>query len=283
MSNLPLATTSTGSIIQLGTSAGPFSPPSTNGVSTDGWGSIKIAGFSYVCPTDGLFWVRGAKRAYKWDIQEGAQLYGAIERFKGVVPPPFQLEMIFWTTPQFTTWLEIAQVFQINVKKLLSTQNQAQIAAQLAANQAALNAVNAATAAQNDPTAASLLAATNAANAAQAAQTNAQASSVSLLTLQVPAVTIYHPTLDAIGISQVICEAIGAPEQISDDHIYRSVFDLREFQIPVQLPRQDYDSAPTQPTDPISPSLANKSAAVANLQQQVTSAQWLGINLQQGQ
>lgn len=214
---LPLPTSQTGSTIQIGTTISPFA-----GQTYDYWGSVTINGIKYQSPNDGYFVIKGAERAYRWEIQNGMMLQGALEFLRGVTPTPFTLDYYFWADEQYLTFLEIAQNFQYDLKKLLST-----------------------------------------------------GVGTPFGNVVVRAVTIYHPSLDVVGISKVICESVGAPEQQSDDHMWKATFKLREYFPPLQLPPQDHDTAPQQPTDPLAPQLQDKAQQVAELTQTAANQNWV--------
>lgn len=56
-------------------------------------------------------------------------------------------------------------------------------------------------------------------------------------------VSIYHPMLDQLGIYQIICEDIGAPEKISDDLMFTVTVSVREFFRPLPAPAVTPDAA----------------------------------------
>jgi hypothetical protein len=271
-----IPTTQTGSTIQLSTTVSPFRTPGSPGPSSpiaDTWGSCKINGIQYVCPVDGYFAIKGAERAYRWDIQDGMLLQGAIEFLRGVTPSQFTLEYTFWADEHYETYLEIAQNFQYNFSKILAANaglgSQAkQTAAQLAAiAQQDFTIANAAANNPNIPPAQKLQLEAKAQSSAEAAReagaTSAQTANPGRL--QVRAIQIYHPALDIVGITQVICESVGAPEQVSDDHMWRATFKLREYFPPIQLPPQDKDTAPQEPGNPLSPDLQNPANEISQL------------------
>lgn len=263
--SLPLPTNQTGSVIQIGTTISPFS-----GQSFDYWGSVTINGIKYTSPTDGYFIIKGAERAYRWDIQNGMMLQGALEFLRGVTPTPFTLDYYFWADEQYQTYLEIAQNFQYDLKALLAAANKPN------PNAAALvaKAQQAFVDAQNSPDNTDLEAQAQA--AAQAARdASAPQSSNPFGNIPVRAVTIYHPALDVVGITKVICEAVGAPEQQSDDHMWKATFKLREYFPPLQLPPQDHDTAPQQPGDPLAPQLQDKAQQVAQLKNTAANQNWV--------
>jgi hypothetical protein len=93
--------------------------------------------------------------------------------------------------------------------------------------------------------------------------------------LIVRAVNIYHPALDLIGINQVNVVNVGAPEQTSDDHMWKSTIKLRQYFPPIALPPQDKDTAPQDPKDPLDPSLQNKATQVQDLTNQAKTLTWI--------
>lgn len=116
---LPLAQTGN-TIVQLGAQKSPFSADSQDGY--DEWGSVTINGRKFVCPTDGYFTVKGAARNYRWDVQNGLMLQGAIQFFRGVTPTEFTLECAFWAESQYAAFLEVVAGFQYNLKNILQGQ-----------------------------------------------------------------------------------------------------------------------------------------------------------------
>lgn len=192
-------------VIELDAAVSPFS-----GQETDFWGSINVNGVQFTSPTDGYFVIKGAERAFKWDIQDGLMLIGATEFFRGRTPPQFTLECSFWEHAQYARFLELIKPFNYNP----------QLASPLAA---------------------------------------------------IRAVTIYHPALDAIGINAVICEGIGAPEQVSDDHMWKATIKLREYFPLLPFPPQDKDTAPEPSGDPTDPALNDLQQQKADLANQATA------------
>ncbi len=69
--------------------------------------------------------------------------------------------------------------------------------------------------------------------------------------------------------------SVGAPEQSSDDHMWKASIKLQEYFPPIQLPPQDKDTAPVNPGDPLSGEAANKATQVANLTNQAKSLTWI--------
>jgi hypothetical protein len=63
-------------------------------------------------------------------------------------------------------------------------------------------------------------------------------------------VSIQHPALDFLGINAVLCEDIGAPEKTSDDLMFTSTIELREYFPPIdQSATQTPDGAATSNPD----------------------------------
>jgi len=223
MANLPQTGSTT---IQLATTISPFAQPTApSPVTYDIWGSITINGIAYRSPDAGYFVIKGAERSYRWDVQNGMMLQGAIEILRGVTPPEFTLEHYFWADEQWETVIEIISGFQYNLKNIIKTGNVGPLG-----------------------------------------------------TLVVRGINIYHPVLDLVGISQINIRACGAPEQVSDDHLWKATYKLQEYFPPIQLPAQDQDTAPQQPNDPLAPELQNKATQVQQLTQQVAQQNWVSLS-----
>jgi hypothetical protein len=196
-------------VIELDSAVTPF-----DGQEFDLWGSVTINGTQFQSPRDGYFVIKGAERAYKWEIQDGLMLIGANEIFRGRTPPPFQLECSFWAKEQWASAVAMIQPFLY------------------------------------DPTKLSTLA-------------------------SIRAVTIWHPVLDLVHITQVICEGIVAPEQTSDDHMWKLTIKMREYFPPLPIQPQDKDTAPQPNGDPLSPENQNKALQVQNLTNQAKTLTWI--------
>jgi hypothetical protein len=272
-------------VLQLASRVSPFAPDSQDGY--DNWGSCTINGVLYTCPNDGYFVIKGAARSYRWDIQNGMMIQGALEFLRGVTPPEFTLEYYFWANTQYATYLAINSGFQYDLKKISDSDMPNSTAAQQTASQLAAQAQSQfkiAQAAANNPNFSQQQKlqleqqAQDTAAAASAAQEAAQPSPTNVYgNLQVRAITIYHPTLDLVGISAVIVKSVGVPEQQSDDHLWKATWTLQEYFPPIQLPPQDQDTAPQQPNDPLSSSLQDKATQVQDLTQKVAEQKWVSL------
>lgn len=87
-------------------------------------------------------------------------------------------------------------------------------------------------------------------------------------------VDIFHPALNYIGIYQVICEGIGAPEKISDDLMFSVSVKLREYFPPPQINTTvTPDSAADKPEgDGEDPVIARLQTQLGQLRQTVANS-----------
>lgn len=77
-------------------------------------------------------------------------------------------------------------------------------------------------------------------------------------------VDIFHPALVYLGIYQVICEGVGAPEKISDDLMFRATVKLREYYPP---PKVNTTRTPDAAAD--KPERRGEDPVIARLQRQL--------------
>lgn len=132
------------------------------------WDQIVISGTRWSGKID----VRGARRAYKWDIKDAPGIQGATQTYWGWKPERFTLVFGIWTDDQYTAWTQLVPLFRYDGVKPGS---------------------------------------------------------------RVKPVNVYHPTLDTLGITQIICLHIGAVEKMSDDLYYEVQVYVEEYAPPQQI------------------------------------------------
>lgn len=223
------------------------------------WDTLRVGGVEWF----GKFEIRGAKRAYKWDVKDGLGLQGAIETYRGQTPPPFTITFYLWANVHFDAWPDFSAQFKYNAAKQPSITGAALTNAKAQAKAAHDTQVYIETYIQKNPprTPAAIQAAQKQLEDAKraVAQANGAVAKASA-TGQVPSpgvkpVDIYHPSLALIGIHQVICEGLGAPEKQSDDLMFTAVVELREYFPPLPInttttPDAAADSPEQTETDP---------------------------------
>lgn len=186
--------------IDLDASASPFEQPKL-------WDSITVAGVTWGVdaenPLGRKLEIKGAKRAYKWDVKDGMGQQGALETYRGQTPPPFTIVFYIYTAQLYAQWLTFKKLFEYNAVKF-----------------------------------------------------------------QPKPVSIFHPTLDALGIYQVICEDIGEVERVSDDLMFSATVSLREFfrPLPVSATTPDAASNGDPADDFTSPEVKRLQAEAGTLQ-----------------
>jgi hypothetical protein len=90
-------------ILDLDAAASPFALPEV-------WDAVTVAGKVWT----GKVEIKGAKRAYKWDIKDGMGLQGALETYRGQTPTPFTITFYIWTDAMYAAWLDFVKLFQYN-------------------------------------------------------------------------------------------------------------------------------------------------------------------------
>lgn len=85
------------------------------------WDEITVAGQLWP-PENGShdyakFSIKGAKRAYKWEIQDGLGIQGAVEVYRGWTPQPFTIEFFLWDSELYRQWLDFQPLFQYDATK----------------------------------------------------------------------------------------------------------------------------------------------------------------------
>lgn len=100
-------------ILDLDAAASPFALPTV-------WDGITVAGQRWG-NGDRKVEIRGAKRAYKWDVKDGMGQQGALETYRGQTPPPFTIDFYLWTDEHYTDWLSYQKLFMYNAVKFQPT------------------------------------------------------------------------------------------------------------------------------------------------------------------
>jgi hypothetical protein len=90
-------------ILDLDAAASPFALPEV-------WDALTVGGEVWT----GKIEIKGAKRAYKWDIKDGMGQQGALETYRGQTPTPFTITFYIWTDAQYAKWLTFAKLFMYN-------------------------------------------------------------------------------------------------------------------------------------------------------------------------
>jgi hypothetical protein len=82
-------------------------------------------------------------------------------------------------------------------------------------------------------------------------------------------VQVYHPTLAMVGINEVVCTSLGAPERVSDDGMWRAKVELEEYFPPLPAPANVTPVAAATISSgfniPVNPQVAILQAQVADL------------------
>lgn len=152
----------------------------------------------------GRFEISGAERSYNWQIADGAGLQGAVETYRGRTPPAFSIKFWLYEVP-FIGPSDLYAPFLGFIAPLFYHPSTIAVAGQLQAN-----AVTQVQVRPNDPNF---------------------------------ALTIYHPSLLNLGITQVIVKSIGGIGKESDDGLYSCTIQLQEFFPPLPTPAAVPDSA----------------------------------------
>lgn len=251
---------------------------------TISWDRLELGGQHWPRSANGAgkFEIRGAKRAYKWDIKDGMGLEGWLSWYRGWTGPAFTIVFYLWTDQHFDEWAQFSQVFLYDAHKRPAQTSSAFTDAKKRARDAqdTLNNILA-TASLNPPkTPAALEAFKIQKQLAEEAvvQASGQAAAAAAVgnipSPGVRALQINHPQLAAVNISQVICEDIGTPEKQSDDLMFTVVVTLREFrQPPIVNATTSPDAAADSPEgDPESPDIVSRQKHIAQLKQTVNNA-----------
>jgi len=101
-------------IIEIDQAASPFALP-------EAWDQITIAGQVWPPTSSGYrsakFDIKGAKRAYKWEVQDGLGVQGAVEIYRGWTPQPFTIEFFLWDSALYAAWIQFQPLFAYNARK----------------------------------------------------------------------------------------------------------------------------------------------------------------------
>lgn len=92
--------------LDLDAATSPFALPEV-------WDAVTVAGQVW----HGKIEIKGARRAYKWDIKDGMGQQGALETYRGQTPTPFTITFYIWEDAQYTAWLSFVKLFQYNAVK----------------------------------------------------------------------------------------------------------------------------------------------------------------------
>lgn len=239
--------------------------PFTNPIA---WDTITVSGREWF----GKFDIRGAKRAYKWDIKDGMGLEGWLSWYRGWTGPAFTITFYLWADSHFDLWPEFFSPFLYDAHKQPAQTNAAFTDAKKRARDAqdTLNALQNFFGLNPPKTPAAQEAARNQVQLARAAvaQASGQAAKAAAVgnvpSPGVRALPIIHPQLQMVNISQVVCEDIGPPEKQSDDLIFASVVTLREFRQP---PLINSTTSPDSAAD--SPEGSNEDPEIASRQKRI--------------
>jgi len=210
--------------------------PFTNPIA---WDTIAVMGRKWF----GKFDIRGAKRAYKWDIKDGMGLEGWLSWYRGWTGPSFTITFYLWADVHFDLWTDFFSPFLYDAHKSPAHTNAAFSDAKKRAADAneTLNFLVASyrTSPPTNPAAAKALQIQIQLARDAVAQASGQAAKAAAIgnvpSPGVRALDIVHPQLAMVNISQVVCEDIGPPERQSDDLIFTSVVTLREFRQPPMI------------------------------------------------
>lgn len=98
--------------IDLDAAASPFDLPAV-------WDQITVGG--RVWGPNRKVEIKGAKRAYKWDVKDGMGQQGALETYRGQTPPPFSIVFYLLTSQDYTDWLSFQKLFRYDGVKFAPT------------------------------------------------------------------------------------------------------------------------------------------------------------------
>lgn len=207
--------------------------PFTNPIA---WDTITVSGREWF----GKFDIRGAKRAYKWDIKDGMGLEGWLSWYRGWTGPAFTITFYMWADIHFDQWTDFFSPFLYDAHKVPAQTNAAFTDAKKRARDAqdTLNNLLASVSLSPPKTPAALAAMKIQIELARVAvaQASGQAAKAAAIgnvpSPGVRALEIIHPQLSMVNIHQVVCEDIGPPEKQSDDLMFACVVTLREFRQP---------------------------------------------------
>jgi hypothetical protein len=210
--------------------------PFTNPIA---WDTISVMGREWF----GKFDIRGAKRAYKWDIRDGMGLEGWLSWYRGWTGPAFTITFYMWADVHFDLWGDFFSPFLYDAHKRPAHTNAAFDDAKKRARDAqdTLNNILATASLSPPKTPAALLAMQQQIQLAREAvvQASGQAAKAAAIgnvpSPGVRALEIIHPQLAMVNIHQVVCEDISPPEKQSDDLMFASVVTLREFRQPPMI------------------------------------------------
>ena len=112
-------------VVRLGTQT-LVTPTSSPFDLENSWDEIRVAGKLWppeISSHDyAKFTIKGAKRAYKWDIQEGFGVQGCVEVYRGWTPQPFSIEFFLWDSELYRAWADFQPVFQYDGTKRITQQ-----------------------------------------------------------------------------------------------------------------------------------------------------------------
>jgi len=107
-------------VVRLGTQT-LVTPTSSPFDLENSWDEIRVAGKLWPPENNShdyaKFTIKGAKRAYKWDIQEAIGVQGTIEIYRGWTPQPFSIEFFLWDSELYRAWADFQPVFQYDGTK----------------------------------------------------------------------------------------------------------------------------------------------------------------------
>jgi len=95
----------------LSSAESPWSNPTA-------WDTLVLKPGSKPSNWYGKFDIMGAKRSYKWDVQDGLGLQGAVELYRGRTPPPFSIKFYLWADEQYASFLQFLSSFLYDPTKL---------------------------------------------------------------------------------------------------------------------------------------------------------------------
>jgi len=107
-------------IVRLGTQT-LITPTSSPFDLENSWDEIRVA--DKLWPPEinshdyAKFTIKGAKRSYKWEIQDGLGIQGAVEIYRGWTPQPFSIEFFLWDSELYRAWADFQPVFQYDATK----------------------------------------------------------------------------------------------------------------------------------------------------------------------
>ena len=107
-------------VVRLGTQT-LVTPTSSPFDLENSWDEIRVAGKLWPPEINShdyaKFTIKGAKRSYKWEIQDGLGIQGAVEIYRGWTPQPFSIEFFLWDSELYRAWADFQPVFQYDATK----------------------------------------------------------------------------------------------------------------------------------------------------------------------